>query len=127
MTTPESDQKPDPVASEPDAVPGEAAEKAEAIGADTIEIEVDGHTWEVPASYGHVSAVAFRAIRDVSSYADMDDLDVEDIALYVDLVEELLGRRQFRRWSRQTPRPGIPEAAKLVTEVVKGWGTSMGE
>lgn len=101
--------------------PGEAAEVAEALDATTIDVEWNDQTWSVPANYGLVSAIAFRAIARLG-----DASDVHAIAGAVDVVEELLGPSQFRRWSRGD-RAAMSDAFDFVNAVMAAWGTTPGE
>lgn len=115
MTQDQGADAPDPTA------PGEAAEVAEALDATTIDVEWHDQTWSVPANYGLVSAIAFRAIARLG-----DASDVHAIAGAVDVVEELLGPSQFRRWSRGD-RAAMSDAFDFVNAVMAAWGTTPGE
>ena len=120
-----SDKDQDPQRSDIDApAVGEAAEVAEATGAKTIQVGWNGRTWTVPASYMLLPAVAFRGLRRLGEAAEGITLD--DLADAVDVLEDILGRAQFRAWSKGD-RSSISDAFELVNAVVAAWGTTPGE
>lgn len=112
-----------PESTDPDAPP---AEVAEATGAPTIDIEWNDRTWTVPASYGAAPAIAFRGIRRIGEATVDSGVQVDELADAVDVVESLLGRAQFRAWSKGN-RVTLGDAFDLINTIVAAWGSGLGE
>ena len=111
-------------APENETASGEAAEIAEVEQATTITVSWNDRDWTVPASYGHVDAVAFRGMVRIGQLDET--AAVIEIAEAVDVVESLLGRVQFRTWSAGSRRT-VGDAFDFIRAVYSAWGTTAGE
>ena len=102
------------------------AEQAEVTEAETIEIEWDGRQWKIAGSYMKAPAVVVRGIPRLGEISQAGETTPEDLADAVDVVEALLGRHQFKRWTRGK-RSTFADALDLLMTAMAAWGSALGE